>query len=266
MAGAAPVSSGAMTVLIRAEGAVRVVELRLPKGNALGEASVPRIQQAFDELASAGHPPAVLTGTGTVFCVGLDLVGLYDLPRERLLPFVRAFEDLFLRAFTYPGPLAAAVNGHAIAGGGILALACDRRALAAEATFGLTEAPLGIVFPPAAFEISRSAAPPAIHGPLLLQGLRFSASDALAHGLVHELAPDGPRSVERAIAWANAAAQVPASSWQPLKAELRAATVERIEQGRAQREDRWVESWYSPEARAAIGCMRDQLLARQAAR
>lgn len=255
-----------MTVQIRAEGAVHVVEMRLPRGNALGEESVPRLMQAFDALASAGHPPAVLTGSGSVFCVGLDLVGLYELPRERLMPFVRAFENLFLRAFTYPAPLAAAVNGHAIAGGGVLALACDRRVLSREATFGLTEAALGILLPPAAFEISRHAAPTAIHGPLLLQGLRFSAADAHAHGLVHELAHDGARSVEQAVAWASAASQVPASSWGPLKAELAAPIVERIERGRAAREERWIESWYSPAARASIGRMRDQLLARQAAR
>jgi enoyl-CoA hydratase len=255
-----------MSVQIRAVGGVRVVEMALPRGNALGVESVPRLTQAFDELANAGHPPAVLTGSGSVFCVGLDLLGLYDLQRAQMLAFVRAFENLFLRAYTYPAPLAAAVNGHAIAGGGVLAFACDRRVLSSAATFGLTEAPLGIVFPPAALEISRSAAPAAIHGPLLLQGLRFSAADAHAHGLVHELAPDGPRCVERATAWAAEAAQVPASSWAPLKAELAAATLGCIERGRAEREDRWVESWYSPPARAAIGRMRDQLLARQAAR
>lgn len=255
-----------MTIQMRVVGAVHVLEMRLPRGNALGEDSVPRLMQAFDALQSAGSPPAVLTGSGSVFCVGLDLVGLYDLPRERLLPFVRAFENLFVRAFTYPAPLAAAVNGHAIAGGGILALACDRRVLAAEATFGLTEAPLGIVFPPAALEISRSAAPAPVHTQLLLQGLRFSAADAHAHGLVHELAPDGPRSVEQAVAWATAASQVPADAWRPLKAELAAPTLERIEQSRTQREDRWVDSWFAPAARSAIGTMREQLLARQAAR
>ena len=255
-----------MTIQVRVVGPVHVLEMRMPRGNALGEESVPRLMQAFDALQSAGNPPAVLTGSGSVFCVGLDLVGLYDLPRERLLTFVRAFENAFLRAFTYPAPLAAAVNGHAIAGGGILALACDRRVLASEATFGLTEAPLGIVFPPAAFEISRHAAPATAHTQLLLQGVRFSAADAHGLGLVHELAKDGARSVEQAVAWATAASQVPAEAWKPLKAELTAATLERIERKRAEREERWVESWYAPAARAAIGRMRDQLVARQAGR
>src|SRR5262245_29768319 len=69
--------------------------------------------------------------------LGARPVEAFDLGRQDLETFVDDFEALFLRLFTWPAPTAAAVNGHAIAGGGILALACDRRFLVTgAASFG----------------------------------------------------------------------------------------------------------------------------------
>ncbi|MGI8723130.1 MAG: enoyl-CoA hydratase-related protein, partial [Geodermatophilaceae bacterium] len=59
--------------------------------------------------------------------------------------------------FTHPRPVVAAVNGHAIAGGCVLAAAADVR-LMSDGSIGLTELNVGVAFPTAALEIARHAA------------------------------------------------------------------------------------------------------------
>src|SRR5688572_28865534 len=186
-----------MPIQIAPSGPVRLVRLDLPRGNAIGRPFLTEFGKTLDALEAEGSRPLVLTGVRQVFCVGLDLVEAFELSRPDFETFVEDFEEAFLRLFTWPTPTAAAVNGHAIAGGAVLALACDRRFLVAErSSFGLKEVRLGLPFPPVALEIARHAAPAASHVPLLLEGRRFASDEALALGLVHGLA-DHP---ERAIA------------------------------------------------------------------
>ena len=62
--------------------------------------------------------------------------------------FMRRFDAVMLRVFAFPRPVVAAIGGHAVAGGAILALACDARVMGAGAgRFGLNEVRLGVPFP-----------------------------------------------------------------------------------------------------------------------
>jgi enoyl-CoA hydratase len=237
----------------------------LPRGNAIGRAFLGDMGRALDGLQAEGSPPLVLTGVRQVFCVGLDLVEAFGLARRDLETFVEDFEALFLRLFTWPAPTAAAVNGHAIAGGGILALACDRRFLVAEASsFGLNEVRLGIPFPPVALEIARYAAPPSAHVPLLLEGQRFTAAQAFGLGLVHGLADHPERAVADAVAWAQAAAEVPARAWALVKGDLQEAALQAIRENGAHVRARFVDAWFGAEARRRVGEVREALMARRA--
>ena len=73
----------------------------------------------------------MLTGTGTVFSAGVDLRRLTEGGRDYVQAFLPLLGDAFFKTFTFPKPLIAAVNGHAIAGGCILACACDYRIMSA---------------------------------------------------------------------------------------------------------------------------------------
>ena len=77
--------------------------------------------------------------------------------------FLPALSAAFLAVFCSGKPVVAAVNGHAIAGGAILACACDRRVMDdSGGQFGVTELRVGVPFPPVALEIlgTRSASDP----------------------------------------------------------------------------------------------------------
>src|SRR5690348_12191044 len=71
--------------------------------------------------------PIVLTGAGACFSAGVDLRAILDGPPEYTDTFLAAVSEAFLTVFDHPAPLVAAVNGHAIAGGCVLAMAADVR-------------------------------------------------------------------------------------------------------------------------------------------
>ena len=143
-------------------GGVRVLTLDRPPANALDEQLLADLGAA---LASAAADDAVraivLTGAGAFFCGGFDL----SAPR-RDEAAARRLRELYreshLGLFTLPKPTVAMVAGHAIAGGLVLALACDYRlGVDGDYRLGLNEAAIGASFPKVAFEIVRLRLTPA---------------------------------------------------------------------------------------------------------
>src|SRR5215212_5437500 len=110
------------------------------------------LQQLRGETTGA----VVLTGSGPSFCAGLDLKVAPTLDREQQ-ESMRAHINRLLGGWALlPRPLVSAVNGHAIAGGLILALCGDWRVAGSSGRFGLTEVNVGVPYPPAAMAIVRS--------------------------------------------------------------------------------------------------------------
>ncbi|UQX10941.1 enoyl-CoA hydratase/isomerase family protein [Candidatus Mycobacterium methanotrophicum] len=126
--------------------------------------------------------PVVLTGAGRCFSAGVDLRALVDGGAEYVEPFVTALSEAFLAVFDHPAPVVAAVNGHAIAGGCVLALCADVRLMSAR-TIGLTELGVGVPFPVAALEICRFAMGTSV-ARATLQAKTIDADTALARGWI----------------------------------------------------------------------------------
>src|SRR3989441_6841429 len=105
---------------IERDGEVALIRLENGKANAIGPSFVDRVEALLGQLGDARA--AVITGQGSAFSAGLDLPALVDLDRVRMRAFVLRFETVMMRVFELPIPLVAAVNGHAVAGGCVLAL------------------------------------------------------------------------------------------------------------------------------------------------
>ena len=123
------------------------VELSRGKVNALNESFVEQIRACFEELEKEPEVRAVvLTGRGKFFSFGFDIPELYEYSKDEFKRFVTKFTDLYTYLFMYPKPVVAALNGHTIAGGCMLATACDYRLMVSgkakislnEITFGST--------------------------------------------------------------------------------------------------------------------------------
>lgn len=176
------------------------------------------LAEAFTaELTAAAKAASVravvVTGTGSSFSAGVDLFRLIkDGPAygERFLPVL----DTMLRdALTFPKPLVAALNGHAIAGGCILAAACDRRIMAeGNGRMGVPELVVGVPFPALPLQIVAARVPDAALRDLVFTGRTVQAAEAVALGLVDEKCP-AEALLDRAIAVANQLAAIPAEAF-----------------------------------------------------
>ena len=116
--------------------------------------------------------------------------------------FLAALDRAFASLFFLEKPVVAALNGHAIAGGAVLACACDRRLLArGKGLIGVPELHVGVPFPVLAIEILRATLRTEVANEMLLEGRNYSGEDCLARGIVHEfVGPEAllPRALEQA--------------------------------------------------------------------
>ena len=235
---------------IERQGSVALLRLESGKVNAIGPDFVARLNQLIDGLADANA--AVITGLGSVFSAGLDLPALIDLDRADMHRFMEQFNALMLRIFELPIPLVAAVNGHAIAGGCVLALQADLRLAAdRDARIGLNEAQLGIGLPAVVLETLRCQVPASSLAPIALEGRLFSPREALQLGLVHEVVPEAELQ-EKALQRAQALAQLPSAGVRQIKAALRRPVAEAIRAVSAAESQRWVESWLDPASQTRL--------------
>jgi enoyl-CoA hydratase len=177
-------------------GEVTVVRLEHGPVNALDLDLLHALTAALAECQG----PLVLTGAGRAFSAGVDLRRIVEGDEQYTVAFLAALSDVFLAVFDHPAPTVAAVNGHAVAGGCILALACDLR-LVATGRFGLTELAVGVPFPSAAREIARYALGPAVSR-VVLGADTLEAEDAVRMGLVAEVVPSD-ELLDRAVALAT---------------------------------------------------------------
>jgi enoyl-CoA hydratase len=192
---------------ITVERDVAVVRMRSNAVNKMNPQFFDDLQRGFDRL-DAEHPdrPVVLTGDGKTFSAGLDFDATFPVFQRGNLDEIRAwftsFRGAIQRAFYFPRPLVAAVNGHALAGGLILALCADFRfAATGEFRCGLNEVPVGIPMPSVYTEIVRLKVGTAATTESILTGAIYSQAEGHRLGFYDELvAPDAllDRAIDRA--------------------------------------------------------------------
>jgi enoyl-CoA hydratase len=213
------------------------------KANAMSLEFCQALTARFKEASSA--PAVVVTGTGRIFSAGVDLIRLLDGGVPYIREFLPALSTMFAAVFSHPRPVVAAINGHAIAGGCVLACAADKRLMAGEAgRIGATELLVGVAFPSIAMEIMRSAMAPQYFEDAILSGATYAPSEALACGLVHDVV-DAPTLIERAIAAAKARSAISPSAFALTKRQIRASALQ--PPNRAEIDAAVTEIWTAPE-------------------
>ncbi|MFI7286055.1 enoyl-CoA hydratase/isomerase family protein [Streptomyces anulatus] len=172
-------------------GVATVVIANPAKRNAMTTAMWRSLPELLERLAA---DPAVrvlvLTGAGDTFCAGADISTISTLPEipESAQGLAVLAEDA-LAAF--PLPTLAAVRGYCVGGGGQLAAACDLRFAEEGASFGVTPAKLGIVYPASSTRRLVALVGPATAKHLLFSGELIGTERALRTGLVDEVLPAG---------------------------------------------------------------------------
>lgn len=236
------------------------IRLEGGKANAMTSDLLDTIERMVDDFERSPSNAAVITGYDRFFSAGLALPKLYDLDRPAMQVFIEHFARAMTRVLACEKPIVAAVNGHAIAGGCVLALMCDRRIIVDDPTvrIGLNEAQLGIGLPAIVIEPLRAQVPPGSLVPIALEGKLFAPVDAMTVGLVHAMVP-ASELLELATSQARVLAANPSGATGQIKRALRAPVIDAVMRTSAVETERWLDSWFAPEARTRLRAAVDKL-------
>jgi enoyl-CoA hydratase/carnithine racemase len=243
-----------MTTLIDRtdHGDIREIRLARAPVNALDPALCAALVDAIRGAVADGVGGIVLAGGPKVFSAGLDVPFLLGLPDRAAL--TAAWEQFFAAArelAACPLPVVAAIAGHAPAGGCVLALCCDYRVMASGPfRIGLNETQVGLVAPDGIQRLMRRAVGPHRAERLLVTGELVESEQALAIGLVDELA--GIDEVDaRARAWLEQLLLLPRKPVLQTRAIARAELVDALRPENIAL-DHFVDAWNDPDTQAGL--------------
>jgi Delta3-Delta2-enoyl-CoA isomerase len=237
---------------VRIESQQNLAVLRLDKerGNSIDPSLVEGLLEAARQLQADPGVRGVLLASAhpKLFCPGLDLITLIELERPAMRAFMSRFAEMMWTLFGLRKPMVAAVNGHAVAGGCILALTADHRVLRRGAQIGLNEVRIGLPLPWSVALLLRHSAHPGAVSRVALLGNNFAEEEAVAVGLAHEVAEaDGFESL--CLARLQELAERDASALATTKAYLRADVLDQMKAQETARMDEFLDAWFAPATR-----------------
>jgi enoyl-CoA hydratase len=201
---------------------IAVVALDRAPANAMVPELLEELEAAAARMAAQAPRAVVLTGREGFFSAGADLRAVPGLDAAGQERMVRGINGMAASWYALERPVVAAVNGHAIAGGLVLALCADWRVGAAGAKYGLTEARAGIPYPTCALSVVQAELSKPSARRLALRAHLMDAEEALREGALDEVAP-AEDVLARALVRAAELAEVVA--YGPVKRQLRAERV-----------------------------------------
>jgi enoyl-CoA hydratase len=233
---------------------IAVLTMTHGKANALDIEFCEALAARFQALRGEAVKAVVITGQGKMFSAGVDLKRLSEGGADYIRKFLPALHRLYDAVFFHPKPVVAAINGHAIAGGCVLAACADRRVAANDAgRMGVTELLVGVPFPALAFEIMRHATPPFYFNETILSGATYPAETLLHRGWANELV-EPALLTERALAAAQSLAALSPPAFAQTKMQIRQPVSERMAASGEATDKAVTEIWCAP---ATLGFIRD---------
>jgi enoyl-CoA hydratase/carnithine racemase len=218
------------------------------KANVMDLESCTALAVQFEALA-AGVGPVVITGRDRIFSAGVDLKRILEGGDEYVAAFLPALERMLRAVILCPRPVVAGINGHAIAGGCVLACAADLALMAdGGGRIGVPELAVGVPFPPMAFEVMRAAVPAHRRNEVILGAGTYRPDEALAIGLI-----DGVTAADtlesQVLAQCERLGAIPSTSYATTKAALNADVLDRAARNDL---DQTISQWCSDPVRSAI--------------
>lgn len=232
---------------VRNENDIAVLTLRHGKANALDVEFCKALKKEFRRLAKSDARAVIITSEGKIFSAGVDLPRAVEGGRKYLRDLVLALDEMYEEIFLFPKPVIAAINGHAIAGGCVLACCADYRVLAQSAgRMGVTELLVGVPFPPFAFEVLRATTSPMHFPKFTATGETFDTESALANGFADE-AVSADRLMPRAIEKAQQLAAIRAEAFVVNKRHVRATAQQILKNDRGRLAKQIMKVWEAKE-------------------
>ncbi len=240
-------------------GNIRELRLNRPPVNALSPELIAALLQAVKAAPREGKRALVLSGSPGMFSAGLDVPALLKLDRQSMENVWRDFYSLLGAIASSPIPIAAAITGHAPAGGTVLALFCDHRITAeGEWRIGLSEVQVGLPLPPVLMWALRRQVGARNAERLAVGGLLITPAEAAACGLVDEVVP-ADQVVGRALKWCEELVALPRAAMEITRRQARADFLREFDQDKSKEVAEVNSWWWSEETQKALHVVVEQL-------
>ncbi|MGE0565011.1 MAG: enoyl-CoA hydratase/isomerase family protein [Pseudolabrys sp.] len=239
-------------IAVTQQGPVAILTLAHGKANALDVEFCRALTGQFVKLQKSRAEAVVMTADGPIFSAGVNLIRAQEGGPKYIRKFLPVLNKMYDTVFNFPKPVVAAVNGHAIAGGCVLACCADFRVMARGAgRIGVTELLVGLPFPALAFEVMRFVTGPRYFSETIYTGATYPPADGVERGLLHE-AVDATELVQRAVAAATMLAQIAPVTFAQTKKQIHLPVTERIRRDGKKIDAETTKIWCSPKASATI--------------
>jgi len=233
------------------EDGYNIIKLDNGVPNSLSSSLICEFSAILDRAADQ-RLPLVITGNPKFFSMGLNLPEVIEFSKDEFRDYIEKFDLLVHKIFTLPVPVVCALEGHAVAGGAILALACDMRIGVDEARkFGCNEARLGVPVPYLPTMLFRNIVSQQIADKLIFQGEIISFRDALGYGLMDSLVPES-EIIQAAGECAKDMIQGAVEAFSAMKSMKTDPVTEKFHENNEEYTGRFVQCWYEPSSQDLI--------------
>lgn len=238
-----------MSFLIKSvSSGVATLILNRGKVNPINEEMAEEFSACLNEYSQDANVKAlIITGNPVFFSFGLDIPEFLGYSKEDFTRFVKKFADLYTRLFMFPKPVIAALSGHTIAGGFMLATSCDYRIMVTgKSKISLNEITFGSSLFPGSVEMLRYCVGSRNAEIIAMTGAMYSAEQAKNIGLVDKVCePDGLMAGAQEAALALASLYGPA--FESIKKLLRSDTGDIMKIKDERHREEMIDIWYSGE-------------------
>lgn len=235
------------------DGPVATITISRGKVNAISEPVAEELSENFKDLLSDECVMAVvLTGHGGFFSFGLDIPEFLTYSKDDFKRFVRKFAELYTYIFTYPKPVIAALNGHTIAGGFMLATSCDYRIMVSgKSRMSLNEITFGSSLFPGSAEMLRYCVGERKAEIIAMTGDMYSAEQATEMGIADQVSTEESLKQD-SMAVALGFVSRYGAAYKSIKKLLRSDTAESMRLKDEKYRDEMIDIWYSEDTWARL--------------
>merc|ERR1719222_1281902 len=212
------------------------------------------LDKALDSAATSSKGLVLTSTMQTIFCAGLEITEMYQPDMARLREFWYTVQGVFLKLYGCQVPTVACMNGHSLAGGCFLALACDYRIMVGpKYLVGLNETQLGIAAPFWIQEPMTQAIGFRKSSLALQLGTVFNAQEALNIGLIDEMVSSTEEAHQQVDKAMSKFMKIPSIALYSSKMLMRNDLYNRLNDNREKDVDNFVSFILQPEVQKNLG-------------